>query len=76
MAVGTTGAGGLEPLKLQRQGAELPLKMISESQSEYTFYRFTVLHMVKLTSKVQKNVFERAKNRKKFPGGGRVPGSP
>ena len=30
--------------------------------------------IVKLTSKVQKNMFERAKNRNKFLGGGQVSG--
>ena len=52
--------------------------MIFESHSKYTFLRlqsytyFNPMIMVKLTSKVQKNMFKHAKNRKKISGG-RVP---
>ena len=78
MAVRTTGAGGggaRAPLTSKAGGLSPPKKDLSVPKLIHVFNGlqcYTCINpmiMVKLTSKWQKSMFERVKNRKKFLGG-------
>ena len=76
MTVGTAEARGGVSLTLKAGGLSPPQKKWSLSLEVNTCFNglqsytcLTPMIMIKLTSKVQKNMFERAKNRKKFLGG-------
>ena len=82
MAVRTTGAGGARaPLTSKAGALSPPKKDLSVPKLIHVFNGlqcYTCINpmiMVKLTSKGQKSMFERVKNRKKILGG-RVPGPP
>ena len=76
MAVRTTGAGGARaPLTSKAGGLSPPKTDLSVPKLIHVFNGlqcYTCINpmiMVKLTSKGQKSMFERVKNRKKFLGG-------